>query len=122
MNRVGWARTHLGKAGLLETAVPRGIRITERGRALLAEKPARIDMHVLSRYPEYAAFRRGTVTAVVNGGGVIDGPETPDEVIARAYRQLELTLADDLLAQVKKSSPPFFEKLVVDVLTAPEWD
>lgn len=118
VNRVGWARTHLGKAGLLESATPRGIRITARGRALLAEKPTRIDMRVLGRYPEYAAFRRGTATVVTNGGSVIDLPETPDEVMSQAYKQLEATLADDLLAQIRKVSPSFFERLVVDVLTA----
>ena len=48
-NRIGWARTYLKQAGLLQSQ-KRGIfQITERGKALLAEKPARIDVAILDR-------------------------------------------------------------------------
>ncbi len=56
-NRVGWARTHLGKALLLASPRRGWLRISERGRAALAQQPARIDMAFLSQYPEYVAFR-----------------------------------------------------------------
>lgn len=42
-SRVGWARTYLKQAGLLEAPRRGYFAITERGRGLLAERPARID-------------------------------------------------------------------------------
>ena len=42
--------------------------------------------------------------------------ETPDEMLESAYQSLRATLADELLDQVKVSSPAFFEKLVVNLL------
>jgi restriction system protein len=40
-NRVHWAKTFLGQAGLLEATKRAHFRITERGRKVLAEGPAR---------------------------------------------------------------------------------
>lgn len=57
VNKVGWARTHLGKALLLESPRRGWFRITARGRELLASPPDRITVAYLMRYPEYAAFR-----------------------------------------------------------------
>ncbi|MBX0330696.1 restriction endonuclease [Oscillochloris sp. ZM17-4] len=57
VNKVGWARTHLGKALLLESPRRGWFHITERGRELLASPPERITVAYLTRYPEYLAFR-----------------------------------------------------------------
>src|SRR6266545_751403 len=52
-NRVGWTTTYLKKAGLLR-AVGRGrFELTDRGREVLARKPAAIDVNFLeSQFPE----------------------------------------------------------------------
>ena len=42
--------------------------------------------------------------------------DTPEETLQDAYLELRKNLADDLLETVKKSSPEFFERLVVDLL------
>jgi hypothetical protein len=57
-NRVAWALTYLRKAGALAT-VRRGVfQVTDRGRQLLGEAPARIDLKFLqSRFSEVAQFR-----------------------------------------------------------------
>ena len=57
--RVTWAVVHMRNARLVQS-VGRGItRITERGRALLAENPSEISYKMLKeRYPEYAEFDR----------------------------------------------------------------
>jgi restriction system protein len=62
-NRVAWARTYMGRAGLLESVARGSVRITERGRTLLDERPTRIDTRLLSRYPEFVAFRDRTTPA-----------------------------------------------------------
>lgn len=56
-NKVGWARTHLGKALLVESKRRGWFCITERGQELLGDPPERITMAYLMRYPEYLAFR-----------------------------------------------------------------
>src|SRR6266699_2047950 len=118
-NRVGWARTYMARAGLMETVARGSVRITERGKTLLGEAPARIDNRFLSRYPEFVAFRDRTAPTVdVPDAQVTASSETPDETIERADRQLRAALADELLARVKSASPRFFERLVLDLLVA----
>lgn len=56
-NKVEWARTHLGKAMVVESSRRGWFRITERGRELLADSPKRITVAYLARYLEYAVFR-----------------------------------------------------------------
>jgi len=47
-NRIGWARTYMKKAGLIE-APKRGVnRITPRGLDVLQKKPERIDVNYLA--------------------------------------------------------------------------
>lgn len=115
-NRVGWARTYLKKAGLVEY-VRRGVlRITPRGQEVLAENPSAIDVKYLEKFPEFLAFkhyRKGEKTPEQSGQSSV---ETLDEVIESAYQQLRNQLASDVLEQVRGVSWKFFERLVVDVL------
>lgn len=55
-SRVGWARTYLMKAGLLERVSRGKFKISDRGRALLKSGPEKIDHAVLNRYPEFLEF------------------------------------------------------------------
>jgi restriction system protein len=114
-NRVGWARTYLKKAGLLEY-VRRGVlRITPRGQKVLAESPAAIDVKYLEQFPEFLEFRHkkeATTFTQIESRRF----ETLDEVIESAYQQLRSQLTSDVLDQVRAVSWKFFERLVVDVL------
>src|SRR5688572_8537407 len=57
-NRLGWAKTYLAKAGLV-SSVRRGVyQITDRGRSVVASKPARVDAAYLAKFPEFEEFRR----------------------------------------------------------------
>lgn len=119
-NRIGWARTHLGKAGLLESPRRGLFHITDRGRALLQDNPSAITMPVLMRYPEYTDFRartRGTNESDQTES-VPTTERTPQETLELSYQSLRATLAQELLDRVKQSSPRFFEILVVDLLVA----
>lgn len=116
-NRVGWAKSYLKQAGLLEN-LRRGVfRITPRGRQVLADRPQRLDVRYLKRFPEFVVFNAGKPrdgeqlpeTSLVES-------ETPDELIAGGYRQLREALAIDVLDRVKRISPSRFEALVVDLL------
>jgi restriction system protein len=116
-NRVGWARTYMKKAGLLESTRRGYIRITDRGIEVLKQKPTRIDVQFLSQYKEFREFKFGQET---NQEIVVDFPkeinETPEEILATTYEELKLELASELLDQIQKTSPEFFERLVVELL------
>lgn len=123
-NRVHWAKSYLGKAGLVELTRRAHFRITDRGREVLSAPPDRIDIKFLSRYPEFERFREAEARAADDNApasDVIQGAATtltPDEVMRSAHRQLEAALADDLLQRVRSGTPAFFESLVVRLLIA----
>jgi restriction system protein len=117
-NRVAWARSFLKQAGLLETTRRGHFRITERGRALLAEKPSVVNMRLLERYPEYLQFRnrrRDDTTEEHTENVALEG-QTPEELLEQSYRSVHDALAGDLLQRLKAGSPEFFERVVVEVL------
>ena len=116
-NRVGWARTYLGKACLLESAGRARFKITKRGRDLLAQNPPAISNQVLEQYPEFREFRerapRSDSTAAAMNA---ENGQTPEELLASTYQTIRRSLADDLLKKVREVPPAFFDALVVDLL------
>lgn len=141
-NRVGWARTYLGKAGLLESTGRARFRITERGLDVVRNGPPLVNTKYLAQFQEFIEFkqrhltksnddRRGGQTTPIatsrpNNGGqltvsqevldVVELRETPQETLETSYQLLRRNLAEELLDRVKASSPRFFERLVVDLL------
>ncbi len=118
-NRVGWARTYLSKSGLLEMTRRSYYRITDRGKEVLKQNPSRIDMKFLERYPEYIEFREkeGSHKKTKGTPGASDNEtHTPEEILEEAYQEIRRNLAQDLLLNIKNSSPAFFERLVVELL------
>jgi restriction system protein len=57
-NRVGWARTYMKKAGLVETTRRAFFKITSRGQDVLRTNPSRIDSQFLNRFEEFLSFRK----------------------------------------------------------------
>jgi restriction system protein len=116
-NRVGWARFHLVKANLLD-APRRGIvRITDRGRQVLAQNPSRVDMSLLSGFAEYREFRAAAGSSDDGETDVRpDETQTPEEAIEAAYARHREALASELLERIRSGSPGFFEELVVRLL------
>jgi len=94
------------------------VRITKEGGKVLAENPAGIDVKYLKRYPSFVEFRNASKEAKHTDANGEDESETPDEQLDTAYKKLRAALVDDLLSQVKQSSPAFFERLVVELLVA----
>lgn len=124
-NRVGWAKTYLSKAGLLEKTGRARFRITQRGMQLLTSYSGAIDNKILQQYPEYQEFqlRSPLIKDGISTGITQFDPEsqseiqqTPQEVLDISYQILRQNLAQDLLERVKASPPQFFERLVVDLL------
>src|SRR5690606_11177960 len=121
-NRVGWARTYLKKAGLVDSPKRGQVYITSKGLELLNTTPSRIDNGLLKQYPEFLEFqnyKRGeNNTEIVSSreGTIENDTQTPEETIENAYQTMRQSLALELLDTVMKLSPLFFERLVVELL------
>jgi len=86
-NRVGWAKTHMVQAGLLDAPRRSISLITDRGREVLHDFPNRIDLRVLNRFPGYQEFRTRRRAPGESGdeekGDV--STQTPEEIFENAY-------------------------------------
>jgi restriction system protein len=112
-NRLGWARTYMKKAGLIEHPKRGVFRITARGRQLLSENPDCINVQHLEKFPEFIEFRNTRRDKPVVPE---QDTKTPEEALDAAYEQLRASLEAEILAAVTSGTPEFFERLVVDVL------
>lgn len=116
-NRVSWAKTYLKKAGLVESTRRGYFRITERGVSVLEDRPDKINMKYLEQYPEFTEFRNSSKSVIEESGGVQEyGESTPEELMGVGHRKLQNDLAYELLDTIKRCSPSFFERLVIDLL------
>lgn len=118
-NRVAWARAYLKMALLIENTRRGVFRITERGRQVLTESPLKLNLAYLRRFPEFADNRLSQQQKPGVGrddDADIQEKKTPRELLDEAYMILRANLAEELLAQLKASTPAFFEKVVIDVL------
>lgn len=121
VNRVGWARTYLKKAALIE-APRRGVfKITPRGMSVLAEGVKVVDSKYLSRFPEFQDFQRTSQPQADGQQAPVamrptEAEATPEEAIESGYQGLRQQLAQELLSKILSCSPTFFEHLVVELL------
>lgn len=123
-NRVHWAKSYLGKAGLVELTRRAHFCITDRGREVLAAQPERIDIKFLNRFSDFQRWS-AEANAAANEDHTPaparrseDTLLTPDEVMRDAHSRLEAALAGDLLQRIRAGSPAFFESVVVRLLIA----
>lgn len=120
INRIGWTRTYLKKAGLLESPGRAQVRITKAGLDVLAAKPERIDVKYLNQFPSFVQFHK----LELNSADSIPTPEivevadtsTPEERLLQAYQSIRSSLAEEVLTRVSSCSPAFFERLVVELV------
>jgi restriction system protein len=117
-SRVGWARTYLKKAGLVEGPGRGLLCINDEGRKALASRPSKIDNTFLEQYAGYNEFVARPKDDLDSKDGEVTSTKTPDEILEDSFRDLRIALADEILAQVKSCSPAFFERLVVELLVA----
>lgn len=120
-NRVAWAKVYLEQAGLVSSPQRGHFLITDRGRSLLVEKPARIDISLLERYSEFQEFRNASrKNSSSNAPPIVTetatGSVTPEELLETAYQSIRAELESDLLTRIKAATPTFFEHLVVELL------
>lgn len=118
-NRVGWAKTYLKKAGLLDSPARATIVITNAGKQVVADNPEKIDSKYLEQFPSFVDFASAPEPLDdSNPASEVPKPSdlTPDDHLEDAYKEINDSLASDLLSEVLKIPPYTFEKFVVDLL------
>jgi restriction system protein len=118
-SRLHWAVTYMYQAGLLSRPKRGVVRVTDRGRKVAAEHPDRVDLRVLSEFPEFTDFqsrsRRPRQAGELHGA---NGGTTPREAVSSAVDEANAAVAAEVLDRVRQREPVFLERLVLSVLTA----
>ena len=120
-NRTHWALTYLRHAGLLESQGHGKYQITDRGRALLATKPQKIDKALLvAKYPEIIEFIGGSKAGLPTQAQTKEAESelSPEEQLESSYGTLRAELEHAILERLKAASWGFFERAVLDLLVA----
>ncbi len=126
VSRAQWAQTYLVQAGLLVRPKRGVVTLTDAGRALLAQNPARLNSAFLRRYPSFVEFVGRKQAPSTRAGAKAAEPAAtsssadlaPDELIANAEQANRAEVESDLLKQVRALSPAAFERLVINLLVA----
>jgi restriction system protein len=123
INRVGWARSYLKKAALLDNPRRGFFQITPRGQSVLKEAPPKINIKYLDRFPEFKEFwdkYRSKGESEDESQDVAKAEpapgQTPHEALESAYVRLRTEIAAEILQTLKGSDPSMFENIVVDLL------
>ena len=116
LNRLGWARTYLKKAGLIVSPTKGQFQITVEGKNALMQNPTVIDTEFLKQFPSFCDFINQPSASRTKEEDSIE--QTPDDEFEDAFRKINNSLADDLLSEVMQLSPTSFEKMVLDLLAA----
>lgn len=117
-NRIGWCRTYLKKAGLIESPTKAHFMITKSGREVL-KSGKKITNEVLREFPSFVKFIDGDTKKVKDTAeekDSLNNDGTPQETLERVYGELNNVLKDELLTRIHEKSPDFFEKMVVELM------
>ena len=111
--RVGWARTYLKGAKLIESPQRAYFIINERGKKALEDAPENM-LHYLKQYPEYLEFmginKKDSTEKQIEP---LENNETPDEMLSRAQNAYNDNLQSELLTRLKQIDPVRFEQIVL---------
>lgn len=111
--RLGWTKTYLAKAGLLET-VRRGVfKINPEGERVLKSR-VNITNGYLMKYKSFVDFFRPNKS--VEEKNDLEENNTPIENIDKSIKMISSRLSDDLLEMILSKKPIFFERLILDLL------
>jgi len=119
-NRVGWARTYLKMAGLIEYPQRAFAQITSEGsKALLTNQ--KIDLNFLEKYESFRKFQsRSSKKANCLFLDIANKPQTneitPEEQIKTAFTQIDAILVSEILDEIINLAPTSFEKLTLELL------
>ena len=117
VNRLGWAKTYLQKAGLVVTPKRGNYQLTDLGKKAFADGPEKVTLNYLKQFDSYNEF----MAIKKEDGKIVSAVEevetqSPQDMLDEAISQMNASLADDLMTEIMKISSYEFERLVVRLL------
>lgn len=126
-DRVGWAKTYLVKAGLIQQPKRGFCELTNIGHAIDLSQLSAINNEYLMQFESFAQYKSGDLNtnnqnlkpnSNLLNNSLLEETRTPEEVLQDNAELLKRTIKSDLLKLIKENNPAFFERLVVDLLVA----
>jgi restriction system protein len=122
LNRIGWAKSDLTKTGLIESCGRGAFRISEQGQSILPSLPSKVDR----RYFESRGLGswKGNPAAETREHENSPGPVTtdlaltPEEKLDDMLTEIQQSLEQEVLIQLRSIDPSSFERFVVRLLAA----
>lgn len=108
-NRVAWSKFYLKKANLVTQTKRSFLSITDAGKHVVNSNIEYINIRYLE---EHTAFK------IDKKENLVEQTSTPEEIFESTHEKLTLDLANELIEIIKSCSPPFFERLVVELILA----
>ena len=117
-DRIGWCKTYLKKAGLIESPKRGHFKITNSGKKILKDKVKITDKLLIEKFPAFREFIFGKDFPKNNEISLTVETETPQELFERSYQEITSELSDEILTAILNMSSDFFERLVVKLMEA----
>lgn len=117
-NRTHWAKFYLSKAGLIDLTRRSHFVANAKGLKVLENPPERIDVAFLKQFPGFDLNKAQTGELKAIETVAPENDLTPDETMRQARDLLEAELGRELLARIQAAPPAFFERVVVQLVTA----
>lgn len=116
-NRVGWAKTYLKKAGLLDNPKKGNYQLTDLGKKAFTDGPEKVTLDYLKQFESYNEFA-GMKKADEKADPVVEEMTTksPQDMLDEAISQMNASLVDELKAEITRMHFYEFERLVVRLL------
>lgn len=116
-DRVGWAKTYLQKAGLIESPSRANYQLTAIGIESFSCGAENITLEYLKKFDSFKKFFCKNLKDNESISHSVEKEiNSPTENIEIAFSELNEQLANDLMTEIMKISPYEFESLVVKLL------
>lgn len=113
-NRVAWAKQYLKNSELIESPEKGLFKITQKGVAVLKEKPQKIDLRFLKNL-DNGNGNQLTDNIEIDDNHIEEN-KTPEELIENAQALYADSLKKELLAKLKSVDPVRFEQIVLQLM------
>jgi len=115
MNRIGWGKAYLKQGKFVEQPRRAYVRITEKGRAVLAQ--GQLTLSQLRKDPDYIAAEEAKAQAkLADISSIADRDASPQDLIEQGFGAIEQELKAELLERLKVIDPFYFEKVILLLL------
>lgn len=119
-NRVGWAKTYISNAGLIESPRRSISTITADGRRVLKEHTGPINLQFLTQFPGIKFFREKKRNSNSDSEPTISievaNTETPEESLDNAYLKIRGDIESEIISKILSNPPEFLERVIIDLV------